>query len=355
MKNPSGNNTFDLTNSLKEFQDIHNETQSRLNKGNFSFGTKFYDSGKDINKEYKNSDDEDDDFDYDFGNNQNSQKYSEMHNPIPKPVSNKERKQWGKKQDSEKKYSPEFKGPVDTYNNPDFPTNPSYAFQNDDEYNYPQREYPRQDPVENFHNYDNRNYQCQDDNYEDENYEDDNYEEDYEEDDNDYDQEDNEAQKYVQNEPQPEEETPKQNFVLDINFESTQELKKKEAKRQQFLKRREDQEKKRKLEMQKKKEVKSKDPNFSSQGPAKAPQSVKSKKSQKNIVNSGSNKYAKTKTKEIDYVQTKANNPEIISPIAELKRKVRKNNLMMKEGEESKSPSQNMSKLGLTPSSRKQR
>ena len=304
-------NDISLNNSLKEFEDLHNEAQSLISKGNFSFGTGFHDSEKNI----KNNFDAEgkDSFDFDFGNDKSPQDniYDYKHqNRAPQTAPGRVRKQWGKKTDPETNLSPEFNEPRNQRIDNNYSQNSNYYA--------PQQEL-RHAPVQNFSNdedeYRNDKIDDCEDNY-DEEFE--NYEED----------EDEEAQNIP---------IQKQNLVMDINFESSQDMKKIEARKQIMLKRREEQEQKRReklISKNRKAEKKSVKPS-SVKYDQNVPQSAKIVKTQKggDVLNS---EYSRLNSEVIGSAKAKSDKKMIESPINELKRKIRRNNLMNVENEENK-------------------
>ncbi|CAI2380791.1 unnamed protein product [Moneuplotes crassus] len=280
MRKPDGLQNLDDNDPLKEFADLHNEAKTVLSKGNFSFGTKFFDSDKEISKDLRNSDD---DFDFDSDNSPK---------PAPAEVA-KQRKQWGKKEAPGINFSPDFnevRG-EDTLAQ----MSPKPGFFNKPKNLYSENEADSYEPTQNFQE------------------EDDNYNDDFEpEDDVDEDQE----AAGVCDKP-----SPVKNVAMEINFASTQEMKKIQAKKQQFLKRREENEKKRKLEWQKKREEQK---NASNQYSNVIPQSAQIRKTQKQVDEG----YSKHIPDAAGSAKTKNRGEKLNSPVSDLKKNIRRNNLM---------------------------
>lgn len=114
-------------------------------------------------------------------------------------------------------------------------------------------------------------------------------------------------------------------------------LRNKEAKREQFLKRRQELEEKRKQDLQRKKEGGKIKPDDSPKyAKAVQPQSVKTKGSQKQVEVNHESAFGDRGITEIATVKTKNKVSKLNEPITELKNKIKRQNLMDEGGEEKK-------------------
>jgi hypothetical protein len=205
--------------------------------------------------------------------------------------------------------------------------------------------YPDSDEHDNYgRQYQNpsygQNYSDQDQ-YQDQNYE--NMESEGEEEDHQYHEDFNEEE---EEEVTPKEESPKHNVEFEINFDNTIDRRKKNAKMEQFLKKKEEKERIRKLEVQKKKEKIKAKPETDQKYSRKVPQSAKINPSQKQNTVSNDIKHEPADLNTVKQGKKKAN--KLTSPITELKNKVKRNNLIDAQSEESKSISSGPAKSPFT-------
>ena len=428
--------------SLDEFEDIHAKAKSILNKGNFSFGHKFYveEEGKEIYQ--KSTSNDNDTFDLEDDSNQEYQvpKFNPPAQELPEQHSNsKPRKAWNKKpkmhnfdareyqfdnfgmssssnisgmeednekyqnleeeqdqedEDEQEDYSndevhqydghqmqaqnyshqnqspsfnyQEYKADYNSFNQNPAPSH-SYAPNQVQPQPYNQGAYqpgPQQPPRQNYSQPPQHHYQ----NYGGQAYQEYDQNEDYDEEyDDQFDEEEvpptsQEEYKYASRDEEDQEDEqvqevpppqPPKNVAMEFNFENTLQLKKKEVKKDQFLKRREEQQKIRKEELAKKKlRANNKDSGVRplSGYSRNTPQSAKSIPDAKAMETP---KNLKANLKKQNTNISPVNNP-ITSPITELKKKVQKQNLMHSDSEEHKGWSPHVKeKSPLFPGSKK--